>query len=76
MAALPVRCSGGSYGHACKRSRSRVSMSSMDAEEMDEAMAQVRLRAALEAHIEETEEVPGEVGERVRALYPGRRING
>ena len=51
-------------------------MSGMDAEAMDEAMAQVRLRAALEEYLEETEEVPGEVGERVRALYPGRRING
>ncbi|HEY9371021.1 hypothetical protein [Streptomyces sp.] len=44
----------------------------MDAEEMDEAMAQVRLRAALEEYIEETEEVPPEVSAAVRKLFPER----
>lgn len=47
-------------------------MSGMDAREVDEAMAQVRLRAALEAHVEETEQVPPEVRERVLELYRER----
>lgn len=46
-------------------------MSSMDAEEVDETMAQVRLRAALERHIEASEEVPEEVRQRARAIFRG-----
>ncbi len=37
-------------------------MSSMDAREVDEAMAQVRLRAALEEYIEEAETPPVGLG--------------
>jgi hypothetical protein len=37
-------------------------MSSMDAEEMDEVMAQVRLRTALEEHIEASETPPAGLG--------------
>ena len=44
----------------------------MDAEEMDEAMAQVRLRAALEEHIEASEEVPEEVRQRAQEAFRKR----
>lgn len=47
-------------------------MSGMDAAEMDEAMAQVRLRAALEEHIAATEEVPPEVVQAARDAYSER----
>lgn len=50
-------------------------MSVMDAQEVEEAMAQVRLRAALEAHIEERETPPAELSEAVRAMYEGREEN-
>lgn len=47
-------------------------MRAMREDDVDEIVAQVRLRAALEAHIEATEPVPPEVGQAVREMYRER----
>jgi hypothetical protein len=47
-------------------------MGGMDAGDVDQAMAELRLRDALERHIEETEPVPVEVREAVGRMFPER----